>query len=499
MTGYNPDEPRDERGRWTTGGTPLGPGWSWSTRGQGGRDPTPAQRGPWRDRPLFDKSPAGRAEALLGHAYLSLPQRLRSRFPFGDKTMAGRLGGLLPRWNGAARLDDATFRDRHLNGGLSLAAVQRLRAASLGAAQARTSGEMADAALHLAAVIQDSGVDNFRRTLDKATEAATVQSATAEREQEPVRATARSGLSREPDVAASFLSPMPPETLEALSKLAAGEFAASAAGAAAAAAVAFLGVIFFPAGRAGKPVETGALPASPEITYHWDEGEGVLNLTDTDNSGGTRLLLQATKGADGVIRDARGIPVARVLKGSILLDPDLAAEAIEEEAETAGGLSGMPGGPPNIGNPPNEPRLCPLPERDRAGYRSQRSIDWENKVSDKANPDNPLFRTRYNLWGVMLVNENTGERVYFDDCRRSDGTMIESKGYGYAELLTGPIQTRVMARLLRQAARQIKAAAGRPIEWHFAEKEAADIMRDAFAYQRWTGKITVVDPPPSVR
>jgi hypothetical protein len=44
---YNPDEPRDERGRWTTGGSS------------------------WRANPVRRPSPAGRAHLLLGHALAS--------------------------------------------------------------------------------------------------------------------------------------------------------------------------------------------------------------------------------------------------------------------------------------------------------------------------------------------------------------------------------------------------------------------------------------------
>ena len=36
---------------------------------------------------------------------------------------------------------------------------------------------------------------------------------------------------------------------------------------------------------------------------------------------------------------------------------------------------------------------------------------------------------------VSLVNPLTGKSVVFDDCRESDGTMIEAKGPGYAEML----------------------------------------------------------------
>ena len=54
--GFNPDEPRDERGRWTGSGVSS-----------------------WRNGRLSDRSAIGRAAALAGHAYVQLPDRLRRR------------------------------------------------------------------------------------------------------------------------------------------------------------------------------------------------------------------------------------------------------------------------------------------------------------------------------------------------------------------------------------------------------------------------------------
>jgi hypothetical protein len=48
---YNPNEPRDQFGRWTSGGSS------------------------WRDNPLRDPSAVGRADLLLGHARLGARQK----------------------------------------------------------------------------------------------------------------------------------------------------------------------------------------------------------------------------------------------------------------------------------------------------------------------------------------------------------------------------------------------------------------------------------------
>jgi len=41
----------------------------------------------------------------------------------------------------------------------------------------------------------------------------------------------------------------------------------------------------------------------------------------------------------------------------------------------------------------------------------------------------------------------------------------------------------------------MEAAKGRPIEWHFAEKEVADYMRGLFA-KRYPGIAVIYTPPP---
>lgn len=51
-----------------------------------------------------------------------------------------------------------------------------------------------------------------------------------------------------------------------------------------------------------------------------------------------------------------------------------------------------------------------------------------------------------------------------------------------------------VAGIMDQAARQSEAAAGRAIEWHFAEQPVADYFRDAFA-RRGLSNITVIYTP----
>jgi hypothetical protein len=76
--------------------------------------------------------------------------------------------------------------------------------------------------------------------------------------------------------------------------------------------------------------------------------------------------------------------------------------------------------------------------------------------------------------------------VYFDDCRLSDGTMIDAKGTGYLDMLNDGTKSYpwrgVEERMLKQANAQVAAAGGRPIEWHFAEEEVTNYVREWFEY-----------------
>src|SRR5271154_1445571 len=136
---FNPDEPRDERGRWTGSGAP-------------------APTGGWGGKSLFDQSRAGRGSALAMHANLSMTDTFRRRPRWADLEPGERLGRRLPRWNAASRLDGEWFRDRYLGRGVSLETTRAIRAAARLAGAARTSGEMAQAGDRLAAPTRGSGV-----------------------------------------------------------------------------------------------------------------------------------------------------------------------------------------------------------------------------------------------------------------------------------------------------------------------------------------------------
>jgi hypothetical protein len=154
---YNPDEPRDERGRWTTGGSS------------------------WRANPVRRPGPAGRAHLLLGHALTSAwHQGLIREFKLPTEDEAGRFARTLRTWNAASDLDPETFRENFTRGLVDKpATIARLRQAASGSAEARSIGQMVDAGRPLTQAIREIGADRWpwvrERLADKAAAAMPVQ------------------------------------------------------------------------------------------------------------------------------------------------------------------------------------------------------------------------------------------------------------------------------------------------------------------------------------
>jgi len=72
----------------------------------------------------------------------------------------------------------------------------------------------------------------------------------------------------------------------------------------------------------------------------------------------------------------------------------------------------------------------------------------------------------------------------------SSGVLLEAKGPGYASFVrNGTFQDWFRGRnaLVRQARRQLEAANGTPIQWHFAEESAANATRALFSKRGITG------------
>jgi hypothetical protein len=181
---------------------------------------------------------------------------------------------------------------------------------------------------------------------------------------------------------------------------------------------------------------------------------------------------------DGFFRDSDDDIIGRSLPGGgILIDPDalpgyrsgIAAQTAPSAVASAQTST----------DSENEPQLCPDPSTDHAGARPK-DMAYQQYVSMLVNG-----RAHGPGLAMALLNPVSGSYVYFDDCRLSDGTMIDAKGTGYADMLlydsTGYPWKGIQEGFLAQADRQIQAAGSRPIEWHFAEQSVANSVGQFFA------------------
>jgi hypothetical protein len=87
--------------------------------------------------------------------------------------------------------------------------------------------------------------------------------------------------------------------------------------------------------------------------------------------------------------------------------------------------------------------------------------------------------------------------VKFDAISKS-GTLIEAKGPGLSKFVrNGNFRNwfEGTSKFMDQAQRQVAAADGRKIEWHVAEKDVADAIRERFRERKL--KIEVIHTPPS--
>ena len=250
----------------------------------------------------------------------------------------------------------------------------------------------------------------------------------------------------------SFLGRVGPTVLEGLITLA-GRVAA---------VTAFFGIIFIPSNR--SLVRSGTLPERPDVDFEYNYDGDILTLWQGEGAN-SQVIFRGRPDAEGLIRDESGHAVGRKLAdGSVIIDPDAVPDTIGSRSAT---------------DDDNDPKLCPDPVKDRPGHKTERAIDYQAFISGLVNPHDPLPPGM----AIKLLNPKTGNDVFFDDCRQSDGTMIEVKGPGYLDMMqqkTLMPWAGVVWEWLDQAKRQVQAAGPRKIEWYFAEKEVADYARKLF-------------------
>ena len=199
---------------------------------------------------------------------------------------------------------------------------------------------------------------------------------------------------------------------------------------------AMLGAIFIPT-PAGV-VSHGAMPGEPGLSYLFDGPAGLLRLYRDDETG-RQAVAEARLRPDGILAETEtGLPIARMVGGSLVFD----ADSLPDAKAGAGARSER-----------DEPKLCPDPGRDVPHGASERAMLYQEQISRLNNPQRPLSRGD----AVSLMNPLTGKNVAFDDCRESDGTMIEAKGPGFAEMLNIPIWTRASSRAMGSNKRERKS------------------------------------------
>jgi hypothetical protein len=144
----------------------------------------------------------------------------------------------------------------------------------------------------------------------------------------------------------------------------------------------------------------------------------------------------------------------------------------------------------------DEPKLCPDPGPDVPHGASERAKAYQEQISALNNPGRPL------KWdeAVSLMNPETGKPVAFDDCRDSDGTMIEAKGPGFADQMKyAYFDKGIVPDWKDQARTQVSAAGSRNVAWYFAEPEAAEKAREKFRDDPRLRRIKVIYEPAEAR
>jgi len=250
-----------------------------------------------------------------------------------------------------------------------------------------------------------------------------------------------------------------------------------------------LGIIFVPTNR--SLITEGAVPDHPDIKFKYDDDAGVFTI-HRDGGDGSTYGFSARPDADGIFRDDEGRAFARRLAdGTIVIDPDALPGPKADSATT---------------NP--QPKLCPDPSADvpRGLHGPDGEIDpvkidnaarYQRYVSEVVNGKENALDIGL---GVALTDPATGRSVVFDECRRSDGTMIDAK-QGYLPLMDNPYQTpwqKTLQKMTGDAERQVRAAGDREIEWYFSEKKVADFMATYFGGKNIPIKIIYMPAPPGL-
>ena len=176
-------------------------------------------------------------------------------------------------------------------------------------------------------------------------------------------------------------------------------------------------------------------------------------------------------GDKGLVRDEAGNIYGMWIGDHIVLDPDtlpppvmagLPRSAAPDPALAPGDLTNS--GP--LPNPTNDdkPKLCPVPTPDQPHGAKEAARAYQEQITG--------------LPRGLAVSLNN---VAFDGCRESDGTMLETKGPGYAQFLDNNGEWLPWWSgkydLIDEAVAQSATAGSRRIEWYVAEPRALFAMK----------------------
>ena len=214
-------------------------------------------------------------------------------------------------------------------------------------------------------------------------------------------------------------------------------------------------------------------------------------------SDGTDITIRA-QNRNGIYVDVEtGKSIGRDLQGDLFIEGDAVKDAIQARKDA----NPQAAADARSDHKSDEPQLCPAPVHDTPHGAKDRANDYEDDVHARVNPLAPIPHG----FAVMLRDPDSGRPVYFDDCFRYAGDLVDgdmqrgdfadAKGEGYAKALRSSFQQEygVMADLVERAEKQTRATAavGARVKWYFAEKEAADFVREQFENKSFFNDITI--------
>jgi hypothetical protein len=229
-------------------------------------------------------------------------------------------------------------------------------------------------------------------------------------------------------------------------------------------AAAFFGTLFVPTPR-NLVASDGTMSDARDYSYHFDQEAGHLTIKRQLSDGTSETVFDGGYGKDAVFRDDQGNAIGRFLGDSVALDADAVRGY---EARRRSDAQAPPGAIAQTDTATrSEPKLCLDVTEENIAGRKERGSAYQSQISGLP----PVF-------DFKLPDPAGG----FDACwEEKDGTMGEAKGPGYAERMVGPDDWQDWyegdEEIEDQMARQSSAAAGRQVEWYFAEKEVADFFR----------------------